>query len=309
MKKELRLGTRGSKLALIQAAYIQGRVEALHPDVKVRIVVIRTKGDHILDVPLAKIGDKGLFTREIEHELLGGNIDFAIHSMKDLPTELPEGLCIGPVPEREDPSDVLVSTKGYTHLNLPKGSVIGSSSLRRKSQLLKLRPDLKVKDLRGNLDTRLKRIEDGQYAGAILARAGLARMGWTGMPFTPFPFTLFLPAVGQGALAIELREDNEELRKLIAPIDHPITRCCIMAERSFLHTLEGGCQIPVGALARFEDRTLVLEGMVADLEGVMIFREAMEGEPYQAEEIGRELAHLLIGRGAGEVLTTIRKSI
>jgi hydroxymethylbilane synthase len=306
VKRELRLGTRGSKLALIQASYIKGRIEALRPDIKVSLKVIRTKGDKILDVPLAKIGDKGLFTREIERELLDGNLDLAVHSMKDLPVELPEGLALGPVPEREDPSDALVSPRGYTHFTLPEGAVIGSSSLRRKAQLLKLRGDLEVRDLRGNLDSRLKKLEEGQYTAMILARAGMVRMGWAEMPYVTLPFSLFLPAVGQGALAVEVRADDGKVKSLLAPLDHRETRVSIFSERSFMRALEGGCQIPVGALARMQGGTLILEGLVADLEGRMLFRGRIEGKPDEAEEMGVRLACRLIDQGAGAILDEIR---
>ncbi|MCU0587470.1 MAG: hydroxymethylbilane synthase, partial [Syntrophobacteraceae bacterium] len=265
--KVLRIGTRGSLLALTQSGSIQRRIETLRPGVKVELTVIRTTGDRIQDVPLAKVGGKGLFVKEIEEALLAREVDLAVHSMKDVPAVLPQGLTIGVIPVREDPRDVLITRKAGGLMDLPRGALVGSSSLRRAAQVRSLRPDLRVETLRGNLDTRLRKLEEGLYDAIILAAAGLHRMGWQDRITDYLQVESFLPAVGQGALGLELRNDDGALRELLAPLHHEETADAVGAERSFLETLEGGCQVPIGGHARMREDRLELTGLVASVDG------------------------------------------
>jgi len=301
----LTVGTRGSALALNQTNRVVERLRHARPGLDVDIRIIKTKGDKILDVPLAKIGDKGLFVKELEQALLAGEVDFVVHSMKDVPTEMPEGLCIAAVPERVDPSDVLISN-GPGLADLPGGARIGSSSLRRRAQLHNYRADLQVFDLRGNLDTRLRKLDEGEYDAIILAYAGLHRMGWTDRITEMLPTEICLPAVGQGALALQARSGDTGTLGLLSILEHPETRAAVRAERSLMGALEGGCQVPIGALGRIEDGSLVVEGVVASVRGADLVRGRVVGSPDRPEELGAELAQVLLSGGADRILAALR---
>jgi len=310
----LRIGTRGSALALWQAHWVRDALLRLHPGLAIRLEIIKTTGDKILDSPLSLIGDKGLFTREIEQALLRGDIDLAVHSLKDLPTELPGGLALGAVTEREDVRDVFIPHPRAPHRrlsDLESGSAIATGSLRRRAQLLAMRRKFSVVDIRGNLDTRMRRLEESVWAGMILARAGVVRLGWEEKIGETIDPDVMLPAVGQGALGIEIRNDDASTRELIAVLEHAQTRQATAAERALLRRLEGGCQVPLGTLARFENRSgegprLVLDGLVASLEGHRVVRGSASGSPDDAERIGTRLAEQLLSDGADEILRTIR---
>lgn len=310
-KKRIVIGSRGSKLAMTQSQWVKARLEELDPNLEITIQRIVTKGDKITDVALSRIGGKGLFTKELEVALLDGRIDLAVHSLKDLPTELPEGLVLGAVPEREDPHDLLISKNGCNTLaHLPKGSRLGTSSLRRKAQILSLRPDLELRDLRGNLDTRLRKLETTELDAIIVARAGVMRLGAFRDDFSVIPFDEVLPAVGQGALAVESRRDDEEVRDVLSFLDHLPTRHAVVAERTLMHELEGGCQVPIGAIGRCrEDGTLELEAAVCSLDGSKTVRAKHSGPPENAGDIGKTLAHRLLDMGAREILREIRQSL
>lgn len=300
------IGSRGSKLAMVQSEWVKGQVKSFRPGTDFHIRKISTSGDKITDVALAKVGGKGLFTKEIENELLSGAIDLAVHSMKDLPTALPEGLKIGAVPMREDPRDVLVS-RNHTKLSeLPDGAVIGTCSLRRKAQILAARPELSVADLRGNLDTRLKRIEEGKYDAVVLACAGIRRLGREEVISEILDTDVIIPAVGQGALCIEIREGDTFIEELLRPLNHTETELAVRAERALMAELEGGCQVPVGGYARMEKGLLVLYGVVASIEGDRIVRAEDSGDPEEAEELGKRVAGRLVAMGAKEILDEIR---
>jgi len=300
----VRIGTRGSKLALWQSNWVKSRIEELRAGIEVELVKITTKGDKILDAPLAQIGGKGLFVKEIEEALLDDRIDLAVHSMKDMPAEAPDGLIIGAVPKRENPFDALVSG-GDVLANLPEGARIGTSSLRRSAQLKHLRPDLIIEPLRGNVDTRLRKLDEGQYDAVVLAVAGLSRMGLADRVTEHLGPPDFLPAVGQGALAIEVRGDNNHARELIAPLEDSPTRITTAAERAFLAKLEGGCQVPIAAHATTTDGKLHLVGLVAELDGVKIIRGEIKGKPEETENLGRELARRVLKAGAAKILNEI----
>jgi hydroxymethylbilane synthase len=309
---ELRIGTRGSALALWQANWVRDALIRLHPGLAVRLEVIKTTGDAFLDSPLSRIGDKGVFTREIEQALLDGAIDVAVHSLKDLPTELPAGLGLGAVTEREDARDVFIPHPNGRHrrlADLDRGSVIATGSLRRRAQLLAMGRGFTVVDLRGNLNTRLRKLEESSWAGIILAKAGVARLGWDDRIGEILEPEVMLPAVGQGALAIEIRDGDVRIRNVIAPLDHLPTRQATTAERALLHRLEGGCQVPLGAMARLTPdgpNSLVLSGLVAALEGERIVRGTESGPPDQGERIGTVLAERLLADGADSILSSIR---
>ncbi len=304
----LRLGTRGSRLALFQAEFVKRRLEELHPGLIVEIRILQTTGDRITDVPLAKIGDKGLFTKELDRAILSGEVDAAVHSLKDMPTVLVDGLIMGAVLDREDPRDVLIPAPGRprTLAELPAGARIGTSSLRRRAQLSHLRPDLIVDDLRGNLDTRFGRLRDGHFDAAILAYAGVARLGHEDMIGEVLAAPAWLPAAGQGALGIAVGGNDTRTIDLLQPLDDEIARATTAAERAFLRALEGGCQIPIGAFASQEDQKLRLHGLVAAIEGNPLLRGEAVGDLARPEEIGRQLAAELLDQGAGEILHEIR---
>jgi hydroxymethylbilane synthase len=270
------------------------------PDLRIEVRVIRTEGDRRLDVTPDKLG-KGAFVKEIEAALLAGEIDLAVHSCKDLPTDMVPELTLAAVPQRADPRDVLVSREGLVLEKLPRGAVVGTSSSRRRAQLLMQRPDLEVRDIRGNVDTRLRKLRGGQYDAVVLAAAGLARMGWLEQATQVLEPEVMLPAPGQGALAVQVRADDEATRHLVAAINHPPTHAAVLAERAFLQRLGGGCRVPIAAYARIRGGRLVLHGLVAAPDGVVSVRGRQEGPPEEAEEVGRALAEELLEQGA-EVL-------
>ncbi len=304
----LKIASRGSALALWQAKHVKARLEAEHQGLHVQIEVQHTTGDRITDVPLASIGDKGLFTKEVDRALLDGTADLAVHSLKDVPTTLEPGLDLGAISVREDPRDAVVFRPGSpVNLgDLPRGARVGTSSLRRRAQLLAFRPDLVIEDLRGNLDTRLQRVADGDFDAAILALAGIRRLSREDAVGQVLGPPEWLPAVGQGALGIAIREDADATRKLVAVLDDPATRRAVTAERAFLHQLEGGCQVPIGALARVDGPSLTLNGLVASLDGREVVRGEQAGSSADPGAAGRALALRLADEGAAAILAAIR---
>jgi hydroxymethylbilane synthase len=303
--RTIKIGTRGSKLALWQANWIKSALNAKHPSLSVELVIIKTKGDKILDVPLAKVGGKGLFVKEIEDALLNDRIDLAVHSMKDMPAEIPNGLCIGAIPEREIPGDVLISRKGGLLSELAPGARIGTSSLRRSAQLLHARPDLVVLPLRGNLDTRLKKLETENLDAIILAAAGVKRLGLEDRITEYLDENIMLPAVGQGALCVEIRQNDPEIEPLIAPLEDQETRAVVMGERAFLNRLEGGCQVPIAAHGKIEKNTFTLCGLVASIDGTAVIKETLAGPEDSSEIIGVKLADRLVSMGAKTIMETL----
>jgi hydroxymethylbilane synthase len=301
----LRIGTRGSALALWQAEWVKSRLTAAHPGLRVELVTIRTQGDKILDVPLAKVGGKGLFVKEIEEALLEGRIDLAVHSMKDMPAELPSGLHVAAMPHREDPRDVLVMREGSGLTDLPPGARVGTSSLRRAAQLLHLRADLRIETLRGNLDTRLRKLETQGFDAVVVAAAGMKRLGLSHLITQYLEPELMLPAVGQGALGIETRTEDLPTNELVAGLAHPPTMVAVRAERAFLRRLQGGCEVPLGGYATLEGDRLSLTGMVADLQGRQVIRRVLQGESRRAEEMGESLAETVLSAGGAEILAAI----
>ena len=300
----LTIGSRGSQLALWQARWVARKLEELGQ--ACRIEIVRTTGDKITDAPLAKVGGKGLFTKEIEEALLEGRVDLAVHSLKDLPTAVPRGLCLAAVPERGDPRDAVV---GRRLAELPAGARVGTSSLRRAAQLRALRPDLGVEPVRGNLDTRLRKLSEGQYDALVLAAAGLERMGWQERVAEYLPLEVMCPAVGQGALAIETREDSGEAQRWCARLDHAETRACVTAERALLAALGGGCQVPIAGYAWMEGGRLRLLGVVASPDGGNLVRREISGAPTEARELGEELARQLLAAGAAAIVALLGKRI
>ncbi len=301
----IRIGTRGSPLAVWQAQWVRSQLLSLHPQHEVQLVKIKTTGDKILDVPLAKVGGKGLFVKEIETALLEGGVDLAVHSMKDMPAEVPEGLCIGVVPKRENPFDVLIARNGHAFKDLPEGAHIGSSSLRRGAQVRHIRPDITVHPLRGNLDTRIRKLETQKLDAIVLAAAGVRRLGLEARITEYLSEEIMLPAIGQGALAIEMRQDDEATRQLIAPMDHTQTRVAVESERAYLGRLEGGCQIPIAAYARVVGDTIELTGLIAQVDGSVLLRETIVGAVDKHKELGIELANQLLGKGGRKILDDI----
>jgi hydroxymethylbilane synthase len=305
----IRIASRGSTLALWQARHVQGLLRRLHPDSDVDIEMIQTTGDRITDVPLAMIGDKGLFTKEVDNAVLDGRAHFAVHSFKDVPTRIPEGLTLAAVMEREDPRDAFLPAPGRarTLASLPAGSRIGTSSLRRRALLLAARADIVIDDLRGNLDTRLQKLEEGSYDAIILALAGLRRFGRENAVGEALGLPHWLPAAGQGALALVARADDRETIARLTALQHAPTRAATVAERAFLAALEGGCQIPIGALGLTRGNELELHGLVASLDGTTVVRGQIAGRTDDAERIGDELAQQLSERGASDVLRDVRR--
>ncbi|MHB8762406.1 MAG: hydroxymethylbilane synthase [Coriobacteriia bacterium] len=305
-RAELTIGTRGSKLALWQSEYIKAKVEEI-TGLPVSLKVIKTTGDKILDVPLAKVGGKGLFTKELEVELMAGTVDLCVHSMKDVPTALPEGCVIAAMPERVDPRDVIVSGPGgYDLITLPRGARMGTSSLRRVAQVRALRPDLEIVDVRGNLDTRMRKAEEGEVDAVILASAGITRMGWADRISHYIPSEQMISAVGQGAIGIEIREDDEFMLHVMERIRHPETMECVTAERVVMRMLEGGCQVPIGAYARYEEGTLTMDAMVGSVDGTRIVRQQLCGDAGDPVGLGEAMVERLLALGAGEILAGIR---
>ena len=301
----LRIGTRGSRLALAQSEWVKGQIEAGNPDVRVELVRIKTKGDKILDSPLSEVGGKGLFVKEIEDALLRKEVDVAVHSVKDVPTDLPDGLHLSVFPEREDPHDAFISLKYKTLAELPEGASVGTSSLRRSAQLLHMRPDLNVVSLRGNVDTRLKKLESGDLMGILLATAGLRRLGLSSKISQILSPDQILPAIGQGAIGLEKRRDDEEVQKLLLFLNHEPTEVTVRAERAFLKELEGGCQVPIAAHGLLDGDRLILKGMVAELNGSKVIRDELIGKKDRPEDIGVSLARRLLASGADQILERI----
>ncbi len=304
MKKDtIIIGTRSSKLALWQAEYVKSRLEEKYPALTVELKLMTTKGDKILDAPLAKIGGKGLFTKELETDMLAGGIDLAVHSLKDMPTEVPDGLVISAITKRFDPGDAVVSPEYQRFDALPLGAKVGTSSLRRKAQLLHVRPDLNICDLRGNVNTRLQKLADEDFDAIILAVAGLKRLGFGERITDVLPKSIVLPAVGQGALAIETRADDAEIRALIDFLNDDETVRCATAERAFLGRVEGGCQVPVGVYATpAEAGQLQVEAVIASLDGSKLYRDKITGQAADAEFLGRQLADMLLAKGGLEIM-------
>ena len=341
-KAEIIIGTRGSKLALWQAEWVKSELQKLNPDLKIELNKIKTTGDKILDVPLAKVGGKGLFVKEIEEALLNGEADLAVHSMKDVPTDFPNGLYLAVICKREDSRDAFISQVKSEKLkiknfkDLPKGATVGTSSLRRSCQLLSIRPDLKIEQLRGNLDTRLRKLDEGQFDAIILAAAGVKRLGWAERITETIEPEVSLPAIGQGAIGIECRVDDDFINNLIAPLNHTETSICVRGERACLKKLEGGCQVPIAAHARLLSREsgvksleskknsklpdlalqsgagrtpnselLVIDGLVGSVSGDKIIKSHIEGNPKDAESLGIKLAEDLLSKGAKAILDEV----
>jgi len=296
------IGSRGSQLALWQANWVKSELERLHSNTDIDIRIIATSGDKIQDVPLAKIGGKGLFVKEIEEALLANEIDLAVHSMKDVPTELPTELGISVITKRENPLDALISKNGEKLADLPQGATIGTSSLRRSSQLLKYRDDFKIYPLRGNVDTRLRKVEEGKYDAILLASAGLNRLGLANRITEEISHDILLPAMGQGALGIETRLDDTMIYDFISTLNHEQTHYAVSAERSLVGRLDGGCQVPIGAYARIEKGLITLKGLVASLDGEVIYKLENVGPVDDAINIGQELGSKLLKMGANEIL-------
>lgn len=303
--KTLKIATRQSPLALWQAEHIRARLQELHPDLTVELVKFVTQGDKILDTPLAKIGGKGLFVKELEAALLDGRADLAVHSMKDVPMALPEGLTLAVICEREDPLDAFVSNTFEKFADLPQGARVGTSSLRRKSQILKQRPDLQIIDLRGNVGTRLGKLDDGQYDAIILASAGLKRLGLENRIRHTIEPNVSLPAVGQGALGLECRADDQDVLALIQPLLHIETDVCVRAERAFNAYLEGGCQVPIAGYATLQDGKIHIEGRVGSVDGQTLLRAELNDEIHNAQQLGENLARNLLEQGAGDLLKAL----
>jgi hydroxymethylbilane synthase len=326
-KRKIIIATRGSKLALWQAEWVKAQLEKNNPDLEVELKKIKTTGDKILDVPLAQVGGKGLFVKEIEDALLKKKADLAVHSMKDVPTDLPDGLHLAAICKREDPRDALITAisnqqsavsdpgKIKNFKSLPKGAHVGTSSLRRMCQLLNKRPDLKITPLRGNLDTRLRKLDEGQFDAIILAAAGVKRLGWQKRITESLSASISLPAIGQGAVGIECRVDDVFINKLLKKLNHKTTSVCVRAERAFLKKLEGGCQVPIAAYARIisqkskknlkiktQNSTLVINGLVGSLDGKTLIKGSKKGRPADAESLGNKLAEILLSKGAGKIL-------
>lgn len=302
IKPKIIIGTRGSKLALWQAEWVKSYLVRKFTDLSVELKIIKTKGDRILDVPLAKVGGKGLFVKEIEEALVDNRINVAVHSMKDMPAQLHEGLCIGAIPERENPCDVLISRTGILLSQLPNSTRIGTSSLRRVAQIKRIRPDLVISPLRGNLDTRIRKLEAGEIDAIILAAAGVKRLGLENIITEYLDEETMLPAVGQGALCIEIRKDDHDIFGFINAMDHFVTRAVVSGERAFLKRIEGGCQIPVAGYGKAENNIFTIRGLVADLDGKTVITDTQKGPLESSESIGAALADKLIFMGAKRLL-------
>lgn len=310
MSTPLRIASRGSELALWQARAVAEALRAVVPEREVEIRIIRTTGDRIQDVPLARIGDRGLFTKEIDAALLSGEADLAVHSLKDVPTRLPEGLRIAAISRREDPRDVLLCRSGVASRlqDLPADARVGTSSLRRRAQLRALRPDMEVVDLRGNLNTRLAKLDAGEYDVIVLAAAGVIRLGWGERVSEYLEPDRWLPAVGQGALAVVARLEDRQMHMQLLALHDTDTAVCTAAERSLLHALEGGCQVPIGALAHVEQDRVVLDGLIADLDGSVVLRERETGSTEDPQRVGERLAERLLRLGGDSILAEIRRA-
>ena len=332
-RNRIAIGTRGSKLALWQAEWVQASLKNLYPDLEVELVKIKTTGDRILDVPLSQVGGKGLFVKEIEEALLRHEVDIAVHSMKDVPTEFPDGLHLAIMCKREDPRDALIVSEkvkvksikpeasgplpsrrmkeglaGSLIHDFPEAARIGTSSLRRMCQLLHIRPDIEIIQLRGNLDTRIRKLDEGQFDAVILAAAGMKRLGLQHRITEILSFEISLPAIGQGAIGIECRTDDEFINKLIVPLNHSETFLCVSAERAFLRRLEGGCQVPIAAHAKLADGHIIMDGLVGTEKGDRILKSHIEGLPVHMEQLGIRLAEDILLMGAKEILDAVYKN-
>jgi hydroxymethylbilane synthase len=310
--RTIRIGSRKSQLALVQTYWVQEQLQKRFPDIYFEVHTMSTQGDKILDVALAKIGDKGLFTKELEVGMLSHEIDFAVHSLKDLPTQLPERLVLGAVTERENPADALVVHEKHRDKQidtLPPGAVVGTSSLRRLAQLRYHFPHFTFKDVRGNLNTRMAKLDDGEYDALILAAAGLQRLGMGDRIHQVLPVEISLYAVGQGALGIECRADDTEVLSLLKAIEHIPTRDRVLAERAFLRELEGGCQVPIGVHTQLDEDTLTLTGLVASVDGKRLLKDSVTGPVNEAEHLGIQLAQNLRQQGAQKILDEIFKAV
>ncbi len=306
--EKIRLGTRGSPLALWQANWIKNQLEETHEGLKVELTIIKTTGDKIQDTPLAKIGGKGLFLKEIEDALLKNKIDIAVHSMKDVPVQLPRRLCIASFTEREDPRDALISKNGIKLADMPQNAKIGTGSMRRQTQLLNYRPDFEIVPLRGNIDTRIKKLETEGLDGIILASAGLIRMGWADQITEYIDTEILLPAIGQGAVGIETRNFDIDVIEAVVALDHEDTNYALEAERAFLRVLEGGCQVPIGGYATIQENQLTLKGLVGDLSGKKIIKSEKIGLIENAEYIGQDLGKEILAMGADKILKEVYSS-
>jgi len=305
LKKKIIIGTRGSQLALWQANWVKDELEKKYPDIEVSLDKIKTTGDKILDVPLAKVGGKGLFVKEIEEALLDGRVHLAVHSMKDVPTYFPAGLSLRCITKREDPRDAVFSKNGLKLMELAKGAKIGTSSLRRQAQILGARPDFQIMPLRGNLNSRMQKLDDGLFDAIILAGAGVKRLGWEERITELLSVDASLPAIGQGALGIETRTDDEEINELVAFFDDPVTSYCVRAERALLTRLEGGCQVPIAAYGQLSGDTIRLRGLVASTDGKSFVRDEVSGNKEDGEKLGVELAERLLKAGAYDILKSL----
>jgi hydroxymethylbilane synthase len=307
MKQNLRIGTRGSQLALWQARWVRQRILQQWPGVNAELVTIKTTGDKITNAPLAKIGGKGLFVKEIEEALLDQQIDMAVHSMKDMPAELPPGLTIGAIPPRENPLDALITRTCSRLEDLPPKARVGTGSLRRAAQLLNLRPDIVIEPLRGNIDTRLKKLDAQALDAIVLAAAGLIRLGLSERITCFLDPDIMLPAVGQGALCIENRMDDHGLSAVLEALNDPVSNTAVTAERAFLDRLEGGCQVPIAGYARFDGDRLGMTGLIAELDGSGLIKASMQDSPQQAAALGRRLADALLAQGAGDIMKRLQQ--
>ena len=305
MRSTIRIATRKSPLALWQAHFVQSRLQQLYPQLRVELLPMSTKGDKILDSPLAKVGGKGLFVKELEQAILAGDADIAVHSMKDVPVEFPDGLGLSIICERDDPRDAFVSSRFSSMAELPVGSRVGTSSLRRQCQLRASRPDLQILDLRGNVNSRLAKLDGGEYDAILLAAAGLKRLGLQARITTLLPPEQSLPANGQGAVGIECRLDDDELLTLLAPLEHLPTRQRVLAERAMNRALQGGCQVPIGAYAELEGDQLWLRGLVGSPDGRQILHAECRGAASEPEALGQALADQLLAQGAARLLTEV----
>ncbi|MFW5851141.1 MAG: hydroxymethylbilane synthase [Bacteroidota bacterium] len=305
MKREIVIGSRGSKLALWQSYEVKDRIESLFPHISVVVKIIQTKGDKILDVSLSKIGDKSLFTKEIEHELLDSSVDIAVHSLKDLPTVLPKGLIIGAVLPRAEYRDVLLARKHTRLSELSENDVVGTSSLRRKAALLAFNPNLKIIDIRGNIDTRIKKMESGYCDAIVMAAAGVHRLGLHDKITEVIDENIIVPAVSQGIIAVECRESDVELQSLLQPLNHAETHVSSLAERSFLHAMKGGCQLPLGCISRVDTQHLSMHAVIASVDGKNSLKFAISGSVEKPKELGEKLAQKFYDAGAQQILDTI----
>lgn len=298
----LRIATRKSPLALWQAEHVRQTLQKMHPNLTIELVEMTTQGDKILDTPLAKIGGKGLFVKELEQGLLQKQADIAVHSMKDVPVAFPAGLVLAVIMQREEPYDAFVSNNYAQLIDLPKNAIVGTASLRRQTQLLALRPDLQIRTLRGNVGTRLSKLDQGEFEAIILAAAGLKRLGLQARIRELLAPELMLPAIGQGAIGIECRIDDEETQQLIAPLNDYLTQQRVIAERTINRRLEGSCQVPIGGFAQIQDNLLLLKGLVGNVQGTQLLRAEAQGAIKAAEQIGENVAQALLDQGAAELL-------